>query len=188
MTEQETYLSNHFLIAMPTMDDPNFFQAVAYICEHTEDGAIGIVINKPTSVNIAEILTQMDIPIKNPDVHHLPVLYGGPVHPERGFVIHKPQGLWISSFNATTEIAITTSRDILQAIALNEGPKDMLISLGYAGWGAGQLEEELAKNSWLNCDASPEILFNTPYELRWKAALATLGIDANALSSEIGHA
>lgn len=188
MIEQITFLNNHFLIAMPSMDDPNFFQAVAYICEHTEDGAIGILINKPTSVNIADILTQMDIPINNPAVHHLPVLYGGPVHPERGFVIHKPQGLWASSYNATNDIAITTSRDILQSIAKNEGPEDMLISLGYAGWGAGQLEEELIKNSWLNCNAAPNILFNTPYELRWNAAISSLGIDPNILSRDTGHA
>lgn len=188
MRELITFINNHFLIAMPAMEDPNFFQAVTYICEHTEEGAIGIVINKPTAVNIADILTQMDIPISNPEVEHSPVLYGGPIHPERGFVIHKPKGLWVSSFNATQEIAITTSRDILLAIAKNQGPDEMIISLGYAGWEAGQLEEELANNSWINCSATTDILFRIPYEQRWKAAISSMGIDVHALSGDIGHA
>ena len=187
MSKSANFINNQFLIAMPTLEDPNFYQAVIYICEHTEDGAIGIIINKPTTVNVADVLMQMDMPMANSGVENIPVLYGGPIHPERGFVIHKPGGVWISSFTATEHIAITTSRDILQAVALNQGPEEILISLGYAGWEAGQLEEELAENTWINCHASPDILFKTPYEKRWKAAISSIGFDINALSRDMGH-
>lgn len=185
---QPLNLSNNFLIAMPTMDDPNFFQTVTYICEHNESGALGIVINRPTTINLAEILEQMKIDVTNPNIDQLPVLYGGPVHQERGFVIHRPFGTWRASFLTADDIMVTTSRDILEAIAKTHGPDNMLIALGFAGWEAGQLEAELMKNIWLTCPAHADILFETPFAQRWHAAVSSLGIDIHSLTGDIGHA
>lgn len=182
------YLTNHFLIAMPGLADPNFFQTVTYICNHNEKGAMGIVINRPTDINLGDILAQLDIEPSqsvNPDFQ---IFEGGPVQPEHGFVIHKPVGAWDSSLEVTSDIAISTSRDILKAIAHGDGPEHYLIALGYAGWGAGQLEQEMAENAWLSGPADDMILFEMESEKRWEAAAALLGVDLNLLSSEIGHA
>lgn len=188
MSNSSLNLTNHFLIAMPTMDDPNFFQAVIYICEHSESGALGIVINRPTTIKISEIFEQMKIKILNSTVNELPVLYGGPLHQERGFVIHRPFGEWRSSFTTSEEIVVTTSRDILEAIASAQGPQKMLIALGFAGWEAGQIEAELLKNIWLTCPADPSILFDTPFNERWQAAALLLGVNLQSLTGDVGHA
>jgi len=181
-------LRNHFLIAMPTLVDPNFSHTVTYLCEHNEEGAMGIVINRHMPITLAEVLEQMAIEPSSKLDTDVPVHEGGPVQPEHGFVIHSPVGAWESSLSITDEIALTTSRDILAAIGHNEGPRKYLIALGYAGWGAGQLEQELAQNVWLSGPATSEILFDLPLEERWAAAAAQLGIDLSLLSSEIGHA
>lgn len=188
MTNEITFLTNHFLIAMPSLDDPYFARSVAYICEHNENGAIGIVINHPLEIHLNDVFDQMDIKSANPTAHGFPILCGGPVHPERGFVIHTPGGNWRSSLEMTSEISVTTSRDILMAIAENSGPENAVISLGYASWVAGQLEKELKENLWLVCPADTKVLFQLPFTERWHAALRLLGIDPNLLSSEMGHA
>ena len=181
-------LNNHFLIAMPNLTDPYFTHAVTYICEHNANGAIGIVINQPLQVGLSEVFQQMEIETTDKEIGTLPVLCGGPVHPERGFVIHKPNGKWRSSIEMNNEIAVTTSRDILQAIADKKGPTEVVISLGYASWTAGQLEQEISNNFWLTAPADTEILFKLPFAERWHAAMGLLGIDPNFLTSDIGHA
>jgi putative transcriptional regulator len=188
MTKEITFLSNHFLIAMPSLSDPYFVRSVAYICEHNASGAIGIVINHPLEIHLNDVFDQMDIKSANANAQQLPVLCGGPVHPERGFVIHTPGGNWRSSLEMNSEISVTTSRDILLAIAQNAGPEKAVISLGYANWTAGQLEKEIKDNFWLVCSADTDILFQLPFAERWHAALRLLGVDVNCLSSDIGHA
>lgn len=184
-----SFLTNQFLIAMPTLSDPFFAHAVAYICEHNEQGAVGIVINHPLELSLGEVLKQMEIDPINAETASLPVLCGGPVHPERGFVLHKPGGTWRSSLEMSSEISVTTSRDILQAIAEEKGPpNDIVISLGYASWSAGQLEQEIRDNYWLTTPVNLEILFKLPFAERWQAALRELGIDSSRLSTFSGHA
>ncbi len=185
---ESNYLTNHFLIAMPSLTDPYFSRGVAYICEHNENGAIGIVINHPLEFNLAEVFQQMDIKTNMPETAKLPVLCGGPIHPERGFVIHTPGGKWRSSLDMSSEISVTTSRDILQAIAENQGPADAIITLGYASWTAGQLEQEIINNFWLTCPANTDILFKLPFGERWEAAVHLIGIDLSKLSGDVGHA
>ncbi len=181
-------LTDHFLIAMPSLADPNFAQTVTYICEHNREGAMGIVINRPLDLTMAEVMNHMAIePVAG--LHTtLPVYSGGPVQPERGFVLHSPVGGWDSSLGITADTAVTTSRDIIAAIARGEGPKRFLLALGYAGWGAGQLEQEMAENAWLSGPADPAIIFDAPPEARWRQAAALLGVDLNLLSAEVGHA
>lgn len=186
MAEAE-YLSNHFLIAMPGLADPNFFHTVTFICEHDADGAMGIVINRPLDLRLADIVTHMDIQA-NPDTEQLPIFQGGPVQTERGFVVHTPLGGWEATLKVSDQIGVTASQDVLAAIAAGRGPKRSLIALGYAGWGAGQLEREIAENAWLSGPATPEVLFDTPIEKRWAAAAALLGVDMTLLSSDAGHA
>ena len=181
-------LSNHFLIAMPNLMDPNFSHGVTYMCEHNEEGALGILINQPLGLYLGDIFMQMGINSTNQDVKELPVLFGGPIHPDRGFIIHRPTGIWRSSLEITPDITVTTSQDILEAIAMGGGPNEFLIALGYAGWAHNQLEQEMANNTWLSCTASNDILFKTPIHKRWEAAAALIGIDINSLSSDIGHA
>jgi putative transcriptional regulator len=186
--DKSPFLTNHFLIAMPALADPNFFHTVTYICEHNENGAMGIVINRPMDLSLGDVLKQLKIePSQNIDTA-IRIYEGGPVQREHGFVIHSPLGAWDSSLRVTPDIAITTSRDILTAIAHNEGPERYLIALGYAGWGAGQLEQEMSDNAWLSGPADEKILFDMEAEKRWSAAAALLGIDVNLLSSEVGHA
>ena len=181
-------LNNHFLIAMPALDDPNFHHTTTYICEHDENGALGVVINRPLEMQLGEILQYMDIQACSEEISLRQVYMGGPVQNDRGFVLHEPAGDWEATLKVTDTIGITSSRDILQAIAAGKGPKNAIVTLGYAGWGAGQLESELAANTWLSGPASSKIVFDTPSEQRWQAAATLLGIDLNLLSSDTGHA
>lgn len=181
-------LRNHFLIAMPALDDPNFFHTVTYICEHNAEGALGIVINRTTDITLGDLLSQLSITPEPPLNTTVSVFEGGPVQQEHGFLIHTPLGKWNASLPVTEQIALTTSMDILEAIAMGRGPERYLVALGYAGWGPGQLEEEMAANAWLSGPATAEILFATPAEKRWEAAAALLGVDLRLLSSESGHA
>ena len=184
-----TFLKNHFLIAMPNLGDPNFYHSVTYICEHNDEGAMGIVINRPSTITLEDLLPQMGL---EPDPRYVAtaVLEGGPVEPDHGFLIHSSDGKsnWKSSMPITDHIALTTSRDILETLTTSEGPDKLIIALGYAGWGAGQLEQEILENSWLTVPANEEILFNLPFDKRWQAAADIIGIDLNQLSSEAGHA
>ena len=181
------FLTNHFLIAMPGLADPNFFHTVTYICEHDADGAMGIVINRPLDLRLGDILTHMDI-TAIPEAAELPVFQGGPVQTERGFVLHEPLGDWDATLQVSEDIGVTASQDVLASIAAGGGPRRSLIALGYAGWGAGQLEREMADNAWLSGPATAEVLFDTPVEKRWAAAAALLGVDVNLLSGDAGHA
>jgi putative transcriptional regulator len=182
-----TSFRDHFLIAMPALSDPNFDHSVTYICEHNEEGAMGILINRQMEITMAEVLQQMEIEPSSHFDTSLKIHQGGPVQPEHGFVLHSPVGAWESSLQVGEEIALTTSRDILTAIAHGEGPAHYLIALGYAGWGPGQLEQEMAENAWLSGPSSKRILFELPIEQRWGAAAALLGIDLNLLSGDVGH-
>ena len=181
-------LTNQFLIAMPAMGDPNFSKTVTYVCAHNDDGAMGIVINRPLEIELEEVFAQMHINNANPATTSQPVYQGGPVHRDRGFVIHHPAQDWESTIRVTKELAVSTSRDILEAMGKGEGPNAALVALGYAGWGAGQLEQEMSQNAWLSSPASLEIIFHTPPELRWQRAAAELGVDLSALSGDVGHA
>ncbi len=188
----ELNLSNHFLIAMPSLQDPVFAGAVVYLCEHNPRGAMGLVINRPTDLNVAGLFDRIDLKLENiPDSHPMgkhAVMFGGPVQDDRGFVLHAPAGKYSSSLKVTTEVAFTTSRDVLEAVAAGDGPEKVLISVGYAGWGAGQLEKELLANSWLTVPAQTDILFDLPVEERYQAAIRLLGIDPWMLTAEAGHA
>jgi putative transcriptional regulator len=183
-----TYLTGHLLIAMPSMADPNFVRTVTYICEHTEQGALGIVINRPLQMDLGEVFQQLSLETADAGVARQPVLRGGPVQTERGFVLHEPSRKWDSTVEVTASVHLTTSQDILSALAQGIGPRRALMALGYAGWGAGQLESEMGANAWLSVPASAAILFDTPYEARWAAAAGLLGINLATLSSEAGHA
>ena len=182
------FLGNHFLIAMPRLADPNFFHTVTYLCEHNAEGALGIVINRPLNLTLREILQHMELVPASAAIGDRPVYLGGPVQQERGFVLHQPLGDWEATLPVSADIGVTSSRDILMAIAAGEGPEHSLIALGYAGWGAGQLEQELATNAWLSGPADQRIVFDLPHEQRWEAAAARLGVDLNLLSGEAGHA
>jgi putative transcriptional regulator len=181
-------LTGHFLIAMPSLNDGFFNQAVTYICEHDENGSFGIIINQQTGINLKQIAKEMAIETGNNYNDKQLVFIGGPVDQGRGFILHRPIGNWQSSLKVNNNIAITTSKDILQAIINNEGPEDNIVALGYAGWAAGQLDHEMASNTWLSCPADEQVIFNTPVEKRWKAAAKLIGIDLSLLSSDAGHA
>jgi putative transcriptional regulator len=181
-------LSNHFLIAMPGLEDANFYRTVTYICEHNEEGAMGIVVNRPLDIALGDILEQMEIPVANQDGCQQMVFAGGPVQTERGFVLHNTNSSWDATLQITPEISITTSRDILEAIAAGTGPQQSLVALGYAGWGGGQLEEEMSANAWLSGPADSKIIFKLPPQERWQAAAKLLGVDMNLMSGEAGHA
>ncbi|HHJ13987.1 MAG TPA: YqgE/AlgH family protein [Gammaproteobacteria bacterium] len=183
-----TSLTNQFLIAMPALEDPNFFHSVTYICQHDEEGAMGLVINRPLNMQLGEILQHIRIRDASDEARQLPVFLGGPVQTERGFVLHSPLQEWEATMKVTDSIGITSSLDILHAIARGEGPDRKLITLGYAGWGAGQLEHELANNAWLSAPADPEVMFSLPVEQRWRAAASRLGVDLDLLSGDTGHA
>jgi putative transcriptional regulator len=185
----ETNLTNQLLVAMPSLTDPNFAQSVALICEHSVDnGALGIVVNKPLPMTLSEVLAQMRLEASDVAIGARSVLRGGPVHKDRGFVVHRPGGHWDSSHVVSEQIQVTTSRDVLEAMARGEGPRDAFIALGYAGWGAGQLERELLDNAWLSLPLDEAIVFETPFEDRWHAVWRRLGIDVARLSSQSGHA
>jgi putative transcriptional regulator len=185
---KSTFLNNQFLIAMPTLHDPGFFHTVTYLCQHNTDGALGIVINRPAGMKLGDIYKQMDITAINTDSLNVDIYYGGPVQQERGFVIHEAGGQWDSSILISEGIALTTSRDVLEAIAAGDGPSRFLVALGYAGWGAGQLEQEFSSNAWLNAPCATDILFTTPFTQRWDMAAKQLGVDINLLTMQAGHA
>jgi len=186
-------LTNHFIIAMPGLNDPNFEKSVSYICEHNNEGAMGVIINRPTELTLSDLCEQLDIEITDSDNANFPIFHGGPVEPERGFILHTPVGEWESTLTITKDIGLTMSQDIIQAIAEgydsdNTPPEKFIITLGYAGWSEDQIEDEITENVWLNVPASKDILFNTPVEQRWTSAAASLGIDLQQLSTDIGHA
>ena len=181
-------LRDHFLLAMPGLSEGIFSHSITYICEHGESGAMGIVINQPLDLSVEEIFEHLQITARQ-DFSTMPVMAGGPVQIDHGFVLHRKwEKTWEASLKVTPEITLTTSRDILRAIANDKGPNDHLIALGYAGWAAGQLEQELADNSWLTMPANSDIIFSTPADQRLGAAAASLGIDMNLISGEAGHA
>lgn len=181
-------LTNHFLIAMPNLADPNFFHTVTYICNHDEQGAMGITLNRPINVSLGELLDQLDMSTDDPEIANIPIFAGGPVQPERGFVLHENFGNWEASMPVTQNITLTMSQDVIEAIALNEGPQRYIISLGYAGWGEEQLEQELLSNAWLNGEADYNIIFDIPADQQWTRAAKHLGVELSLISSEAGHA
>lgn len=180
--------SNQLLIAMPGMQDPNFSSTVTLICEHNADGALGIIVNRPSSMSLGSLFEQLDV--KDPDRRAAaqPVLDGGPVARERGFVLHPPGERFDSSVAVSPDIQLTLSRDVLDAMAAGRGPAKSLVALGYAGWDAGQLEAEMLANSWLSVPATPELVFDVPFDQRWNTAAGALGIDLNLMSPDAGHA
>jgi putative transcriptional regulator len=183
-----TTLSNQFLIAMPALRDPNFARGVTFLCQHGEDGAMGILINRLSEYRLGDVLAQMNLKSEIAEVNDAPVLIGGPVQPERGFVLHEPMGEWESSFKISDAVSVTTSRDVLMAMAEGRGPRRAVVALGYAGWTAGQLEQELRDNAWLTVGANDRILFDTPLEERWDAAAALVGVNMAQLTDYVGHA
>jgi putative transcriptional regulator len=185
---KEGSLTNHLLVAMPGLDDPNFAQTVTLICEHGSRGALGIVLNKPLTMRLSEVLAQMKLPPEAPAVGEQIVLRGGPVHQDRGFVLHRPGGSWESTHRISDHIQVTTSRDVLAAMAKGAGPDNAFIALGYAQWEEGQLERELRENAWLTLPVSDAVLFDLPYEDRWSAAWRSLGVDVAKVSPRAGHA
>lgn len=181
-------LANHFLIAMPSMQDPVFGGTVVYVCEHNENGVLGVVINKPTDMTMEVLFERIDLKLEsNVDVD-APIMFGGPVQDDRGFVLHTPGTRYSSSLTVTKDVAFTTSIDVLEAVAAGDGPPRMLVSIGYSGWSPGQLEDEISRNGWLTVGADPDILFKLPIEERYTAAMRLLGIDPLMLTSEAGHA
>ena len=185
---ESQYLANHFLIAMPNLLDPNFFHSVTYICEHNQHGAMGIVVNQPIDLTLGDLKDQLKFESVDDAALQQPIYRGGPVENERGFVLHSPMGEWESTLEISEDISVSTSQDIITAIAAGDGPDESLIALGYAGWGEGQLEQELVENSWLSGPADTRIIFETSIEKRWEAAARLIGIDINQLTGDIGHA
>jgi putative transcriptional regulator len=188
---QSVNLTNHFLIAMPAMVDPYFAKSLTIICEHNAQGALGVVVNRPTDMTLGTLFEQVEIPLENKRrLASLPVYFGGPVQVDRGFVLHRPVGGWQSTLAINGEIGLTTSKDILQALGQGGGPavKDILVSLGYAGWAPGQLEQELKQNAWLTVEADVSVIFDLSPEARLGAAMKLLGIDPASLSEDAGHA
>ena len=192
VTGPELNLANHFLIAMPSMLDPVFGGSVVYLCEHNPGGALGLIINKPTDMTMQGLFERIDlkleiIPNRAP-IDDKPVMFGGPVQVERGFVLHAPLGQFSSMMKVTEDIALTTSKDVLEAVAAGTGPERILITLGCSGWSGGQLEQEIARNGWLTVRADPRIIFDLPIEQRFAAAMKLLGVDPMMLTGDAGHA
>ena len=185
---QKVNLTQHFLIAMPNMVDPHFAKSLTFVCEHNDQGALGLVVNRPMEMNLHALLEQVSIAPEKEHFKRVAVHFGGPVQVDRGFVLHRPVGEWQSTLAVGSDIGLTTSKDILQAVARGEGPRQMLVTLGYAGWAPGQLEHELAQNAWLTVQAKPELIFDLPAEERLVAAMDLLGIDYAKLSDVAGHA
>lgn len=193
MTLENTNFTGHLLIAMPNLTDPYFAKSVTLICTHNQDGAMGIVINRPTDMSFGTLFEKINLNLHDKTLTERLVLYGGPVQPERGFVLHQQVGEWDSSITIIDDIAVTTSKDILTAVAEGSGPKKLMLSLGYAGWGAGQLEQEISQNAWLSVKPKDhetliKVLFDTPHENQLNAAMALLGFDPAMLSDVAGHA
>lgn len=181
-------LTDNFLIAMPALEDPYFSHALVYICEHNENGALGIIVNRPIDMDLAGLFEKIDIKLENEALARLPVYFGGPVQLDRGFVLHRPIGHWQSTLAVSAEVGLTSSRDVLASVAKDGLPTEIIVSLGYSGWDAGQLEDELAQNSWLTVPAKSTILFDLPPEERLPAAMQKLGISFSQLSDVAGHA
>jgi putative transcriptional regulator len=186
-------LTNQFLIAMPGMADENFSRTVIYLCEHSRNGALGLVINRPTDITLKNLFEKVELSLDRDELAGQPVFFGGPVQTERGFVLHEKTGTDQSPYTSTLSIAggeleMTTSKDVLEALANGAGPRRLLVTLGYSGWSAGQLEEEISRNGWLTVDADPKVIFDTPVEERYQRALSLLGFDPLMLSQEAGHA
>lgn len=190
-------LTHHFLIAMPGLQDAAFSRSVVYLCEHSSRGALGLVINKPTDISLQNLFEKIDLPLGRTELATTPVLQGGPVQTERGFVLHEPvhaegadasEPVYASTMTIPGGLEMTTSKDVLEAIATGAGPRKLLVTLGYSAWGEGQLESELAENSWLTVDADPAIIFDTLIEQRYERALALLGLQPWMLASGAGHA
>ena len=184
----DTSLVNHLLIAMPSLKEPMFEKTVVYICEHNSEGAVGLIINRPTEHHLSLVFDQLHIESIHQTIAQSPLLFGGPVQPERGFVLHRPIGGWKSSVSFGEDVTVTTSNDIIRAIATNTGPKDVLVTLGYSGWGKNQLEQELITNAWLVCPFKAEIMFEVPFDLRWEYAGLSIGVKMHQLTDQIGHA
>ncbi|MGR9088464.1 MAG: YqgE/AlgH family protein [Gammaproteobacteria bacterium] len=182
-----TYLNNQYIVAMPNLADPNFFHTVTYVCQHNEEGALGIVINRLAGMKLGEIFKQMDIRVTSPSAAETSVFAGGPVQQDRGFVVHTACGRWDATIAVSDSISLTTSRDVIEAIAVGEGPEQYLVALGYAGWSGGQLEREMLDNAWLNIPFTKQVLFDTPINMRWTAAADQIGIDIKQLTSPAGH-
>lgn len=184
-----THLNNKLLIATPALLDSSFSKAVVYICEHNEYGAVGLIINQPMEQSLSFVFEQMDVTVTDSRASRIPLLYGGSVQPERGFVIHRPgRGIWRSSLMVEDQVSITTSRDVLRALAVGDGPEDPMVALGYTGWSQGQLEAELQQNTWLLSPFAPSILYEVPFDQRWQMAASSIGVDIHSMSSDIGHA
>ena len=192
-----TNLTNHFLIAMPGLQDELFGRSVVYLCEHSARGALGLVINKPCEISLKGLFDKVDLPLSRTDLADEPVFFGGPVQTERGFVLHeatftdadKPaEPVYASTMTSPGGLEMTTSRDVLEAISTGAGPRKVLVSLGYSAWGEGQLESELGENSWLTVPADSRLIFDTPVDQRYAQALQLLGLEAWMLSGEAGHA
>ena len=182
------YLQQQMLVAMPAMDDPNFSRSVTLLCQHNEEGAIGITINRQSAITLGELFMQLDITCDNSKISSMRVLDGGPVNPDRGFVLHSPVEGYDSSVKINDDIMVTTSRDIIAAIAAGKGPQQFQVALGYAGWGDGQLESEMRQNAWLSVPADKGILFDSALNRRWEQAVGILGIDIKNLHGVGGHA
>ena len=210
-----TQLSHHFLIAMPGLEDPTFAKSVVYLCEHSERGAMGLIINKPGELSLKHLFDKVELPLHREDLLQSNVLHGGPVQTERGFVLHEPMleadsedsenskqpseasteepaskgnSIYASTLSVPGGLAMTTSKDVLEAMSNGSGPKRVLVTLGYASWGEGQLESEIGENSWLTVEADPAVIFDTPIEKRYEKALALLGLQPWMLSTVAGHA
>jgi len=210
-----TLLSHHFLIAMPGLEDPVFAKSVVYLCEHSERGAMGLIINKPGELSLKHLFDKVELPLHREDLLQSNVLHGGPVQTERGFVLHEPmletdsenseitedpatsatkeadpqtKSIYASTLSVPGGLAMTTSKDVLEAMSNGSGPKRVLVTLGYASWGEGQLESEIGENSWLTVEADPAVIFDTPIEKRYEKALALLGLQPWMLSTVAGHA
>ena len=199
MDSEPINLTHHFLIAMPGLSDESFAKSVVYLCEHSDRGALGLVINKPSDINVRGLFDKVDLPLHREDLNQTPVYHGGPVHTERGFVLHEPlakadpngpeaENTYASTLMIPGGLEMTTSKDVLEALSTGAGPRKVLITLGYAAWAQGQLESELAENSWLTVEADAQVIFDTPIEHRYDSALALLGLQAWMLSPQAGHA
>ena len=181
-------LTHHFLIAMPSMADPYFSKTLTYICEHNDQGALGLVVNRPIDLTLKALFERLSLQMQDRKSADAPIYFGGPVQTDRGFVLHAPTGEWQSTLRVRDLIGLTTSKDILEAVGRGEGPSKMLVSLGYAGWSAGQIEHELKQNAWLTVEARDAILFDIPADERLPAAMQLLGIDYARLADQAGHA
>ena len=188
MHENGASFGNHLLIALPSRHDPNFERSVTLVCQHDGEGAMGVVVNRPSEYTLGEVLRQMDIASEDEALQAQVVLAGGPVHPERGFVLHDGEREWDSTLAVADGLYLTTSRDVLEAMARGEGPAQAVVALGCAGWGAGQLEQELVDDSWLVVPASREVLFDLPLPQRGQAAAGSIGVDLVNYAGHSGHA